>query len=153
MRRPSLTVAGLTLLLIFTNAVWLYGTRPSTGQPAHRLPLASKETSPGKWVRKSAFVTPLLPDDLHVDPYLAGLLQCVAFLELSDAEAVDPDAAVEVMENVTTYLARLPPKRVDELGRSLRRISEHGKQVGYPKQFIELVDDFQQSFDVGTESD
>lgn len=56
------------------------------------------------WVRKDAFVMPLLPPDLGVDPLVAALLHVTAFLELSGDDAVDPDWAVEALEHVGHYL-------------------------------------------------
>ena len=38
------------------------------------------------------------------DAYLAALLDCIAFLELSDDATVDPDAAVRQMESVAHLL-------------------------------------------------
>ena len=49
---------------------------------------------PGEWVDKEAFVMPLLPESLDVDPQFAALFHMAAFLELSGDEAVDPDWAV-----------------------------------------------------------
>jgi hypothetical protein len=60
--------------------------------------------SPGEWVHKHAFVMPLLPASLRVDPAFAALLHVTAFLELSGDEAVDPDRAVEAMEQIAHYL-------------------------------------------------
>ena len=38
------------------------------------------------------------------DAYLAALLDCIAFLELSDDATVDPDAAVRQIESVAHLL-------------------------------------------------
>ena len=62
---------------------------------------------PVRRVPKAAFVMPVIPAEVNVNPVLAGLLHCMAFLELSGEKAVDPDWAVEAMEHVAHYLQRL----------------------------------------------
>jgi hypothetical protein len=46
---------------------------------------------PVEWVKKHAWVMPLLPASLRVDPVLAALLSLTAFMELSSDDVVDPD--------------------------------------------------------------
>ena len=103
---------------------------------------------PGRWVKKLAFVMPPLPDTLDIDPYLAALLHCAAFLELSEDDAVDPDAAVEVMESITIYLQRVPEEQVADLRNALQRISEHGRRAGYPPALVDFIDGFVENFGV-----
>lgn len=107
------------------------------------------DEGPGQWVPKTAFVMPLLPAELNVDPLLAGLLHCVAFLELSEDEAVDPDWAVEAMEHVAAYLQRLPPAQLKLVEDQLTRIGKYARKQGAPDEFLDFVDDFLENYGAG----
>ena len=100
------------------------------------------DEGPVRFVRKDAFVMPLLPPELGVDPVLAGLLHCMAFLELSGDESVDPDWAVEAMEHVAAYVQRLSPSETEAVRRQLAAVSEHARNNDAPGEFIEFVDGF-----------
>src|SRR5262245_31529763 len=51
----------------------------------------AKKKGPVLWLPKGAFVMPVLPRTLKVDPLLAALLHTMSFLEFSDDGTVDPD--------------------------------------------------------------
>ena len=97
---------------------------------------------PGRWVDKTAFVTPLLPLSLKVDPVLAALLHCMAFLELSGDDTVDADAALEVIEYVAGYLQRLSGPQAEEVRKQLAVVSLYAREQGSPEAFITFVDGF-----------
>jgi hypothetical protein len=92
---------------------------------------------------------PLLPAELNVDPVLAGLVHCVAFLELSHDDAVDPDWAVEAMEHVSAYLGRLEATQVESLSKQLKGIAKYVKSEGAPAEVVEFFRDFLENFGVG----
>jgi hypothetical protein len=100
------------------------------------------DEGPVRWVDKTAFVMPELPPDLRVDPVLAGLLHCMAFLELSGDSTVDPDWAVEAMEYVAHYMQRLSAGQAESIRRQLALVSAYARQHGAPDTFIEFVDRF-----------
>jgi len=100
------------------------------------------DEGPVRWVPKAAFVMPLLPPQLEVDPILASLLHCMAFLELFGDDAVDPDWAVEAMEYVATYVKRLPREQLHSIEKQLARIGAHARQVNEPAPFVTFVDNF-----------
>jgi hypothetical protein len=102
------------------------------------------DESPVRWVPKGAFVMPLLPAELKVDPLLSGLLHCMAFLELSDDETVDPDWAVEAMEHVAAYLQRLSVAEALQVTEQLHAVSRHLRQHGASRAATEFVDGFLQ---------
>ncbi len=85
---------------------------------------------------------PLLPEELRVDPVLAALLHCVAFLELSDDDTVDPDWAVEAMEYVATYVQRLGQNERRRIGADLARVAMHAREHGAPDAFTSFADRF-----------
>jgi hypothetical protein len=107
------------------------------------------QDGPGRWVDKTAFVMPLLPLGLKVDPVLAALLHCMAFLELSGDDAIDPDWAVEVMEYVAGYLQRLSVAEVEAVRAQLAAVSAYAREQGAPDTFITFVDGFLEACGVG----
>jgi hypothetical protein len=109
------------------------------------------DDGPGEWVEKTAFVMPLLPAEVDVDPVVAALLHCTAFLELSGDEDVDPDRAVEAMEHVAAYLQRLPEDRTAALAGQFARVRAFAEKQGAPEEFLDFVDGFLENF-AGAES-
>ena len=104
---------------------------------------------PGDWVEKDSFVLPLLPPTLNVDPLFASLLHCAAFLEFSGDDVVDPDSAIEAMEQVSTYLGSLEPDEVETLSTQLERIIRHAKQEKWPEDVVDFLTDFIENFGAG----
>ena len=104
--------------------------------------------SPGVWADKTAFVMPLIPEELHIDPLFAGLLHCMAFLELSGDNDVDPDWAIEAMEHVSVYLQRLPHERQLDIASQLDRLAGWATASGQPK-FASYSREFLLSVNVG----
>jgi hypothetical protein len=99
-------------------------------------------TGPGEWVPKSSFVLPVLPEELQIDPLLLALLHVDAFLQLSEDEAVDPDAAVEASEHVGHYLRRLPADRVAAIKKSLKQVAVHGRKQKWPTEVVEFFAEY-----------
>jgi hypothetical protein len=157
--KPSWSLTAiLALLLGISNTVWFFATRSTREGPlASRVPVTQEHNmdtrEPGRWVKKTAFVMPLLPEALNVDPYFAALLHCAAFLELSDDDAVDPDAAVEVMESMHAYLQRLPAQRVNELRAASLRVAQHSRGSGNPPDFVTFLDGFVEGAGLGPGSE
>ena len=107
------------------------------------------QDGPGRWVHKTAFVTPLLPLGLKIDPMFAALLHCLAFLELSGDDTVDPDAALEVLEYVAGYLHRLSAVEANAPRTQLAAVSLYAREQGAPDTFVKFVDGFLETFGVG----
>lgn len=103
-----------------------------------RVSLGEKaQEGPGQWVKKTAFAMPLVPESLGIDPYITAVLHSAAFLEISDDDAVDPDAAIEAMESVSAYLQRLPSDRQQALRAALARLSAYGRLFDFLDGFFE----------------
>ena len=107
---------------------------------------------PGRWVPKDAFVMPLLPTSLKIDPVVASLVHCVAFLELSGDDAVDPDWAVEAMEHVGAYLQRMSADQAEDVARQLGAIATNARLQKAPPEFVEFLERFLENFGVGGET-
>lgn len=85
---------------------------------------------PGDRVDKGGFALPPFPRDIGLDPVLASLLHCATFLEFSDDDVVDPDSAVEVMEQVAAYLSTIDEPAKTSLPDQLARASRYAGSAG-----------------------
>ena len=106
---------------------------------------------PGHYVVKDAYVMPVLPKSLKVDPIVAALLHAVLFLEISGEGSVDPDWAVEALEHVMHYLQQLDSERIEELREQVARIAKHARKKKWGKQPVEFLTMFVEQFGVATE--
>ncbi len=100
------------------------------------------DEGPVRWVPKTAFVMPEIPPELQVDPVLASLLHCMAFLELSGDDTVDPDWAVEAMEHVAHYLGRLTEAEVGQVARQLASAAGYAHRKGWPERLVDFLEEF-----------
>jgi len=96
---------------------------------------------------------PVIPDELGIDPLLAALLHCAAFLDLSDENSVDPDAAHLVLEHVGLYVQRLPPERIAMLETELEKLRAHGEASDWPEWVVAFIADFLYSCGIGEDAD
>jgi hypothetical protein len=108
---------------------------------------------PGEWVPKDAFVMPILPPELEVEPLLAALLHLASFLELSSDEAVNPDWAIEALEHVAHYLGSLPTAGIEPLQAQLERVADHGERQGWPEDFTDFAREFLRMAGVGEDEE
>ena len=108
---------------------------------------------PVKWVDKDAFVLPVLPSSLAIDPEFAALLHAAAFLEISGDDAVDPDWAVEALEHMAYYLQRLPADEVQRLSQQLDRIETYARTNEWPDTVTEFVGNFFEACGVASKSE
>jgi hypothetical protein len=96
---------------------------------------------------------PVIPDELGIDPMLSALLHCAAFLDLSDENTVDPEAAHGVLEYVGLYVQRLSPERIAALESELDRLRRFGEQSNWPEWVVAFVADFLYSCGIGEDED
>jgi hypothetical protein len=97
------------------------------------------------WVKKDAFVMPVLPDSLNVDPLIAGFIHMAAFLELSGNDAVDPDYACEAMEHVAHYFHRLTPEAQASFATQAQRVAAYAREQQWGDKavnFFNILDRF-----------
>jgi hypothetical protein len=102
----------------------------------------------GDWVEKDAFVMPELPESLAIDPVVAALLHVCSFLELSGDDAVNPDWAVEAMENVGHYLSKLPARKIRDLRNQIERASQFASQEDWPEDAADFLENFLENFGI-----
>jgi hypothetical protein len=91
---------------------------------------------------KTAYVLPLLPPSLGIDPLFAIVLHSVAFLDASHDEAVDPDAAIEAMESFGPYVARLSDGDIARYRVQCQAVARYLRESGEPDDVIDLVEGF-----------
>lgn len=113
--------------------------------------MPSKPDGKVRMTTKDAFVMPVLPNALKVDPLVAGFLHMVAFLELSGYDTIDPDWAVEAMEHVGHYLDHLPPKSKSDLAAQVARVAEYAQKQDWDGSAVQFLDNFMESFGIECE--
>ena len=111
--------------------------------------MAEKEEGPGESVPEGAAVLPEIPAELGVQPLLLAVLHAVVFLDGSDDDVVDPDAAVEAMEYMAMYLQRLDGPAVQRLREDLDALVAYAKQQQWPKENVRFFKEFLSNFGVG----
>ena len=99
-----------------------------------------------RWVKKDAFVMPVLPKSLKIDPLVAAFLHLSAFLELSGDETVDPDWAVEAMEHVGHYIQQMSPAQVKTVRAQIDLVATHARKNKWGDEaeefFANLLENF-----------
>lgn len=115
--------------------------------------MAKKPDGKIHWAKKDAFVMPLLPASLKIDPIVAGFLHMFAFLELSGDDTVDPDWAVEAIEHVAFYFNQLTPQAKASLGEQVARIAAHAKKKKWGKATVEFFSEFIDNFGTDEENE
>ncbi|MEZ4219462.1 MAG: hypothetical protein R3B13_00945 [Polyangiaceae bacterium] len=99
------------------------------------------------------YVLPVVPLALDIDPELLALLHMVAFLDLSDDDQMDPEAAGDALEHVGMYMQRLGPERIAAFGAQLDRLARHAASEGWLESQQELVQEFLRACGVDTDAD
>ena len=110
--------------------------------------VAKKSAAKVSWVAKAAFVMPVLPASLKIDPVVAGYFHMLAFLELSDDEAVDPDWAIEAMEHVGYYVIQGSPEARAALADQAARVAVHARKEEWPQEAIGFFERFMENFGI-----
>ena len=104
---------------------------------------------PGDFVPKGSAVLPQIPAELGVHPLLLAVLHAVIFLDGSDEDVIDPDAAVEAMEYMAAYLQRLSGAELRRVQEDLHALTSFARQEKWPKQHIRFFKEFLSNFGIG----
>jgi hypothetical protein len=107
------------------------------------------QEEPGEEVPRGAAVLPEIPEELGVGPLFLAVLHAVVFLEGSDDEVIDPDAAVEALEYMATYLQRLGKDEIDRLREDVATLVAYAREQKWPKEQVRFFKEFLSSFGVG----
>ena len=93
---------------------------------------------------EGAAVFPLIPPELGIHPLLMAALHAYVFLEGSDPEVVEPDAAAEAMEYLATYLQRLEGKELQRAREDMETLVGYAREQKWPKQQVQFLKTFLQ---------
>jgi hypothetical protein len=102
-------------------------------------------------VPDGAAVMPEIPAELNVHPLLLAVLHATVFLDGSEDEVVDPEAAAEAMEYMATYLQRLQGAEQRRVREDMQVLAAYAKDQDWPKQQSRFFKEFLSSFGVGEE--
>lgn len=103
-------------------------------------------------VPEGAAVLPLIPPELGIHPLLLAVLHAVVFLDGSEEDVVDPEAADEALEYLAGYLQRLQGDDLRRAREDMEALAAYARQEGWPKQTVRLFKEFLKQFGVGDEA-
>lgn len=108
---------------------------------------------PGEWVPKGSAVMPEIPAELGVHPLLLAVLHAVVFLEGSEDDVVDPDAAMEAMEYMAAYLQRLGGVELRRVREDLHALAAFARQEKWPKEHVLFFEEFLSNEGIGEQEE
>lgn len=91
---------------------------------------------------------PHIPPELGVHPLLLVALHSVVFLEGSDDEIVQPDAADECLEYIADYMQRLSGRELQRVQEDLETLRGFGRQEKWPKAVLQFLKDILKEYGV-----
>jgi hypothetical protein len=102
-------------------------------------------------VPEGAALMPTIPAELNVHPLLLAVLHATIFLDGSEEDVLDPDAAAEAMEYIATYLQRLTGPELRRVKEDLQVLAAYAKEHEWPKPQVRFFKEFLSSYGIGTE--
>jgi hypothetical protein len=103
----------------------------------------------GELVPEGSAVMPQIPAELGVHPLLLAVLHAVIFLDGSEEDVVDADAAAEAMEYMAAYLQRLSSAELRRLHEDMHALAAFARQEKWPKRHIRFFKEFVSNFGIG----
>jgi hypothetical protein len=100
-------------------------------------------------VPDGAAVLPEIPAELNIHPLLLAVLHATVFLDGSEDEVVDPDAAAEAMEYMANYLQRLQGAELRRVCEDMDVLTSYAKDQDWPKSQVRFFKEFQSTFGIG----
>jgi len=91
---------------------------------------------------EGAAVFPMIPEELGVNPMLLAMLHAYVFLEGSDPEVVNDEAAAEAMEYQATYLQRLTGDTLRSAREDMETLVGYAKEQKWQKEQVEFLKSF-----------
>jgi hypothetical protein len=108
---------------------------------------------PERQVPEGAAVFPLIPPELGVDPLLLAVLHATVFLDGSEKDVVNADAAGEALEYLATYLQRLEEPQLRKVREDLETLAAYARSEQWPKQEVRFLKEFLADHGVGEEGE
>jgi hypothetical protein len=103
---------------------------------------------PERDVPEGAAVFPVIPAELGIDPLLLAVLHAVVFIEGSEENIVNPDAAEEALDHLAGYLQRLAGPQLLKVCEDLACLSAFASQQKWPKAQTRFLRDFLTTYGV-----
>ncbi len=103
-------------------------------------------------VPEGAALMPEIPAELNVHPLLLAVLHATIFLDGSEDDVVDPDAAGEALEYVATYLQRLQGAELRRVKEDMQVLAAYAKDQDWPKPHVRFFKEFLSSYGVRADS-
>jgi hypothetical protein len=100
-------------------------------------------------VPEGAAVFPLIPPELGVHPLLLAVLHAVVFLDGSEEDVLNADAAGEALEYLAGYLQRLQGAELRRVREDIESLLGYARQQKWPKQQVRFLKDFLAEYGVG----
>ena len=104
-------------------------------------------------VPDGAAVFPLIPPELGVHPLLLAVLHAVVFLDGSEEEIVNPDAAGEALEYLAGYLQRLDGEDLRRVREDVKTLETFARQEKWSSQEVRFLKSFLSEFGVEPEGE
>jgi hypothetical protein len=104
-------------------------------------------------VPEGAAVFPLIPEELGVHPLLLAVLHATVFLDGSEAQIVQPDAAEEALQYLAIYLQRLSGPELQRVREDLDCLIGFARREKWPKQEVQFLKKFLADYGIGEESE
>ncbi len=104
-------------------------------------------------VPEGAAVFPEIPEELGVHPLLLCTLHAIVFLQGSDLNIVQPDAADEALEYIAGYLQRLDPAQLQRVEEDMACLLAMAREEKWPKELLQFLKTVLADFGVGKEPD
>lgn len=100
-------------------------------------------------VPEGAAVFPVIPEELGVDPLLLAVLHATVFLDGSEENIVNSDAARETMGYLIDYLRRLKGPRLQKVREDFACLASYGREQEWPKMQVRFLKEFLENYAIG----
>jgi hypothetical protein len=104
---------------------------------------------PERDVPEGAAVFPVIPPELGVDPLLLAVLHALVFLDGSEEDIVQADAAEEALDRLAGYLQRLTGPQLQKVREDLDTLAAFARRQGWPKSQARFIKDLPAVYGIG----
>jgi hypothetical protein len=105
---------------------------------------------PERDVPEGAAVFPVIPAELGIDPLLLAVLHALVFLDGSEEDILQPEAADEALDHIAGYLQRLTGAQLQRMREDLDCLASHAGQQKWPKAQQRFLKDFLTTFGIAS---
>jgi hypothetical protein len=104
---------------------------------------------PKRDVPEGAAVFPVIPAELGIDPLLLVVLHALVFLDGSEEDIIQPEAAEEALDHLAGYLQRLAGPNLQRVREDLDCLAAYARQQDWPKAQQRFLRDFLSTYGLG----